>query len=167
MSDEESNQEDEGMLYAVRTVAGKEEQVMDFIQELIKKDDFLVYSLLHPHGMRGYFYVEAKNIDEINRAIRGAPYTKGVVENPFPYTEIKEDLKKEKVDYNILKNDVVKIISGTFKQEKAKVLRVEKDKKQVVVEFLDSPTPIPVTLSIDSVKVIRRNVDTSDINEDN
>lgn len=168
MSDNEtSNQDNEGMLYAVRTVAGKEEQVMDFIYDIIQKENFEVYSLVHPHGMRGYFYVEAKDIDEINNALRGAPYSKGVVDNPFPYKEIESDLQKEKEDYNILKNDVVKIISGTFKQEKAKVLRVETDKKQVVVEFLDSPTPIPVTLPIDSVKVIRRDVDTTDLNQNN
>ena len=55
-----------------------------------------------------------------------------------------------------VKNDIVEIISGAFKREKAKVTRIDKAKEEVVVELLEAAVPIPITLKIDAVKVIRR-----------
>ena len=57
---------------------------------------------------------------------------------------------------NIKKNDIVEIISGPFKREKAKISRIDEQKEEVVVELLEAAVPIPVTLKMDSVKVIRR-----------
>ena len=60
---------------------------------------------------------------------------------------------------NIEKNDVVEIISEPFKKEKARVLRVDKQKGEVLVSLLGATVPIPVTVKIDNVKVIRREKD--------
>jgi len=57
---------------------------------------------------------------------------------------------------NIQKFDVVEIISGPFKREQAKVTRIDKTKEEVVVELLEAAVPIPITVKMDSVKVIRR-----------
>ena len=65
-------------------------------------------------------------------------------------------LERVKKDVNIQKNDIVEIISGPFKREKAKVTRVDKAKDEVVVELLEAAVPIPITLTLANVKVIRR-----------
>ena len=41
-------------------------------------------------------------------------------------------------------------------REKAKISRIDLQKEEVVVELLESAVPIPLTLKMDSVKVIRR-----------
>ena len=57
----------------------------------------------------------------------------------------------------VIKNDdIVEIIGSTLKGEKAKVLRVDKQKGEVVVSLLGSVIQLPVTLKLDNVKVIRR-----------
>src|SRR3989344_799134 len=48
------------------------------------------------------------------------------------------------------------IIGKTFKGEKAKVTRIDKQKGEVVVSLLGASVPIPVTVKIDNIKVIRR-----------
>ena len=61
-----------------------------------------------------------------------------------------------KVEMNIQKKDIVEIIAGPFKREQAKISRIDKSKEEVVVELLEAAVPIPITLKMDAVKVIRR-----------
>jgi transcriptional antiterminator NusG len=68
-------------------------------------------------------------------------------------------LEQVKRDINIQKNDIVEVISGPFKGENAKVSRVDKMKEDVVVELVEAAVPIPITVKIDAVKVIRRDTD--------
>ncbi|MEK6848693.1 MAG: hypothetical protein AABX65_03615, partial [Nanoarchaeota archaeon] len=43
-----------------------------------------------------------------------------------------------------------------FKNEKGKVMRIDKKKGEIVVSLLGAAVPIPVTVKMDNVKVIRR-----------
>ena len=45
------------------------------------------------------------------------------------------------------------------KRENAKITRIDKAKEEVVVELLEAAVPIPITVKMDSVKVIRRDND--------
>lgn len=65
-------------------------------------------------------------------------------------------LEQVKIEMNIRKNDIVEIISGPFKRENAKVIRINKPKEEIVVELLEAAVPIPITVKMDAVKVIRR-----------
>ena len=60
---------------------------------------------------------------------------------------------------SIKDGDVVEIIGPTFKGEKAKVLRIDKQKGEVVVSLLGAVVQIPVTIKIENIKVIRRGKD--------
>ena len=53
-------------------------------------------------------------------------------------------------------NDIIEIIAEPFKKEKAKVVRIDKAKGEAVVSLLGSVVPIPVTVKLDNVRVIRR-----------
>ena len=65
-------------------------------------------------------------------------------------------LEQAKREVNIQRNDIVEIIAGPFKREQAKVTRIDHQKEDVVVELLEAAVPIPITVKIDAVKVIRR-----------
>ena len=60
------------------------------------------------------------------------------------------------VTVSIKEGDIVEIIAEPFKKEKAKVLRIDKQKEEVVVSLLGAVVPLPVTIKLDNVKVIRR-----------
>jgi len=143
-------------IYAIRTTANREDQVLDFVSSNTKKKSLNVYSLIHPHGMRGYVFIEADNKQDAENATLGVPYAKGILASPVNYKEIEHMLEQAKTQTNIIKNDIVEIISGPFKREKAKVVRVDKQKEEVIIELLESAVPIPMTIKLDSVKVIRR-----------
>ena len=151
----EENKE-EGIIFGLRTTANREDQVMDFVTSNAKRRKLEVYSVVRPHGMRGYIFVEAATKTDAEQAAFNVPYARGILSKPVSYNEIEHILEQVKHEVNIQKNDIVEIISGPFKREKAKVTRIDKTKEEVVVELLEAAVPIPITVKLDSVKVIRR-----------
>ncbi|MEM1988424.1 MAG: transcription elongation factor Spt5 [Candidatus Woesearchaeota archaeon] len=143
-------------IFALRTTSGREEQVMDFIIANVEKKNLPVYSIVYGHGMKGYLFIEAKDRLSAEQAVFGVPYARGLLRNEMSIKDIEKMVLPEKVEFNIIKNDIVEIIAKPFLGEKARVKRVDLEKKQVVVELIDAIAPLPITLSIDNVRVIRR-----------
>ena len=143
-------------LFAVRTTANREDQVMSFLTSNAQKKGIDVYAVVRPHGMRGYIFVEAASRIDAEQAAFNIPYARGVLPKEVQYNEIEHMLDQVKKEVNIQKNDIAEIISGPFKREKAKIIRVDKLKEEVVVELLQAAVPIPITVKLDAVKVIRR-----------
>ena len=149
----------EHKIFAIKTTANREEQVMDFIESNVKKKKLAVYSLVNAHGMRGYIFIETDSQEIAYEAFQGVPYARGILPKPLLYSEIDPMLEQIKAPMNIQEKDIVEIISGPFKKEKAKVKRIDEAKEEVVVELLEAAIPIPITVKRDSVKVIRRDTE--------
>ncbi len=149
-------EEEQTTIFALRTTANREDQVMDFVSSNAKRKKLEVYSVVRPHGMRGYIFVEALTKTDAEQAAFNVPYARGILSKPVEYKEIEHMLEQVKHEVNIQKNDIVEIISGPFKREQAKVTRIDKTKEEVVVELLEAAVPIPITVRLDAVKVIRR-----------
>ncbi|MBS3133777.1 transcription elongation factor Spt5 [Candidatus Woesearchaeota archaeon] len=143
-------------IYTVRTTANREDQVLDFVSSNAKKRNLSVYSIIHPHGMRGYIFIEAETKEDAEQSFQGVPYARGLLKRTVSIKEIESMLEQAKTTTNIQKNDIVEIISGPFKNEKAKVTRIDKQKDEVIIELLEAAVPIPITLKLDAIKVIRR-----------
>ncbi|MEK6822939.1 MAG: transcription elongation factor Spt5 [Nanoarchaeota archaeon] len=143
-------------IYALRTTANREDQVMDFITSNARQKKIPILSVIRPHGMRGYIFIEAAESRVAEEAAHGIPYARGILGKEIEYREIEHMLEQVKYEMNIQKNDIVEIISGPFKRENAKVTRIDKTKEEVVVELLEAAVPIPITVKMDAVKVIRR-----------
>jgi len=146
----------ENKIFAVRTTANREEQVVDFMDTNVKKKKLDVYSIVHAHGMRGYVFVEAKNQESAAEACFGIPYSRGILPKDVQYSEIEPMLEQIKAPMNIHERDIVEIIQGPFKKESARVKRIDEQKEEIVVELLEAAIPIPITVKMDWVKVIRR-----------
>src|SRR3989338_5810202 len=151
----------ENKIFTVRTTANREEQVMDFMDSNIKKKKLEVYTIINAHGMRGYIFVEAKTQEDAAQACFGIPYSRGLLPKEVSYEEIEPMLEQIKTQVNIQEKDIVEIIQGPFKKEKARVKRIDEQKEEIVVELLEAAIPIPITVKLDSVKVIRRESDES------
>jgi len=162
MEAEEQQQEMSTTIFALRTTANREDQVMDFLVSNAQKKALDVFSVVRPHGMRGYIFVEAGSRSDAEQAAFNIPYARGILPNVIDYSEIEHMLEQVKVEMNIKKQDIVELISGPFKREKAKIKRIDKAKEEVVVELLESAVPIPITVKMDAVKVIRREDDDDD-----
>ena len=153
---QQTTQEVEPNIFAIRTTANREDQVMEFLTSNAKKKKLGVYSVIKAHGMRGYIFVEAETRADAEQAAFNIPYARGVLPKQVQYNEIEHMLEQVKREINIQKGDIVEIISGPFKRENAKVMRLNKQKEDIVVELLEAAVPIPITVKMDAVKVIRR-----------
>jgi len=150
----------ESKIFGVRTAANREDQVVDYLISKLHKDTkHQFFAVIRPHGMRGYIFVEAATKADAEQVLQGVPYARGILSREIPYSEIEHMLEQVKVEMNIRKGDIVEIISGPFKRENAKVIRINKPKEEIVVELLEAAVPIPITVSMDAVKVIRREGD--------
>ncbi len=154
--EKESSNEITTKLFGLRTTANREDQVMSFLSSNAQRKKVDVFSVIRPHGMRGYIFVEAASKTDVEQAAYGIPYSRGVLPSEISYKEIEHMLEQAKKDVNIKKNDIAEIISGPFKRQQCKIARVDKAKEEVVVELLEAAVPIPITLKMDAVKVVRR-----------
>lgn len=150
-------EEDKPKYFILRVTANREEQVLGFMYSNAIKKGIEIYSIVHPPGMKGYIIVEAKNRESAEAAASGVPYARGLLNEEVSYEEIEHLVEvSKKTTTNIKKNDIVEIISGPFKREQAKVIRLDNTKSEVVIELLNAAVPIPITLNIEDIKVIRR-----------
>ena len=144
------------MIYVIKVTTNKEDRALDMIEDKARKKGLKVYSLARPHGLRGYIFLEVDERETAEEAAFNLPYVKGIIGKTVTYDEIKNMLEPTVAEINIEKNDVVEIIAEPFKKEKAKVLRIDKQKEEAVVSLLGAQVPIPVTVKLDNIKVIRR-----------
>ena len=150
------------MIFIIKVTTNKEERAVDMIADRIQKKELNVFSVSRPHGLRGYILLEAENRDSAEEAVFNLPYVKGIIGKTISYEEIKNMIEPSAVSVSIEEGDIVEIISEPFKKEKAKVVRIDKQKEEVVVSLLAAVVPLPVTIKLDNVKVIRREEDEDD-----
>ena len=144
------------MIYVIKVTTNKEDRALDMIEDKVKKKSLPVFSLARPHGLRGYIFLEASEREVAEEAAFNLPYVKGILPKTISYEEIKTMIEPKIAEIKIEKNDIVEIISEPFKKEKAKVIRIDKQKGEAVVTLLQAAIPIPVTVKIDSLRIIRR-----------
>ncbi|MCX6746896.1 MAG: transcription elongation factor Spt5 [Candidatus Pacearchaeota archaeon] len=144
------------MIFIIKVTTNKEERVVDMISERAEKKHLNVFSVLRPHGLRGYILMEAEDRESAEEAAFDLPYVKGIIGKTINYEEIKNMIEPSATTISIKEGDIVELIAEPFKKEKAKVLRIDKQKEEVVVSLLGAVVPLPVTVKLDNVKVIRR-----------
>jgi len=149
------------MIFIIKVTTNKEDKSVENIAEKVNKKNLNVFSVLRPHGLRGYILLEAEDRESAEEAVYNLPYVKGIIGKTISYDEIKNMVESSVVSVTIKEGDIVEIIGSTLKGEKAKVLRIDKQKEEIVVSLLGAVIPLPVTLKIDNVKVIRREEDAS------
>ena len=154
----------QSLFYIVRTSPGKEEKVIFSLQELLqKKKNSGILAMFSPESVKGYFFVEVdKNRVEkednptlVVDALREIPNQKGIIRKPIGKQEIEKYLEKEGEKIIVNEQDTVEIVAGPFKGSRAKVVRLVPGKNELVIEIQNMAVPIPITLSVDDIRVIK------------
>ena len=141
--------------FIVRTAPGREEKFMESAYKILsKKEDAGVYAIFRPELVKGYVFVEGQSLSKVVDAFRGVPNSKGVIKKEIPFEEVEQYFDKEAEKVTVNERDIVEVVAGPFKGDRGRVTRVVPGKDEVVIEPLNSPVPIPITLGIDDVRVI-------------
>jgi transcriptional antiterminator NusG len=139
---------------AVKTQIGYERTVADTLNSRAK--DLGVLSILCPATLRGYVLVEAMNTDRLQETVRGIKRARGVVVGEMRLDEIEHYLTPKALVSGIVEGDIVELIAGPFKGEKARVQHIDENKEEITVELFEALVPIPVTVKGDSVRVLEK-----------
>ena len=155
------------MIFILKVTTNKEERAMEMIHDRALTKNLNVFAVIRPHGLKGYLIIEAVDRDTIEEAAFNLPYVKGIIGKTVTYEEIKNMIQPEVQDFHIEVGDIVEMIADHFKNEKGKVMRIDKKKGEIVVSLLGATVPIPVTVKMDNVKVIRRDSESAEDKEEN
>jgi len=144
------------MIYAVRTIAGQEKNVAEFLASKAEKEKIEIYSILATEDLKGYVLVEAPNRGAVEELVRRTYKVRGIVPGETTVEELEHLLSPHKIIENIEKGDIVELIAGPFKGERGRVIRVDKNKEEVTLELIDGAVPIPVTVGVEQVKIVSK-----------
>jgi transcriptional antiterminator NusG len=143
------------MIYSVKTVVGRENVVMEAISAKVKSENLNIKSLFHPEEIKGYIFVEG-DIKDIEKAIQMIPHVRGLLRRPIELKEVQKFLQPRTVEVDLNVGDVVEVIGGPFKNEKGRVTRYDKVKREVTIELIEAIVPIPITVSVEFVKLLEK-----------
>ena len=143
------------MIYAVKTIIGRENVVMEAIANKAKMNNLAVKAVVHPEEIKGYIFVEGE-FKDIQDIVKEVPHARGVIKNPIDVSEIKKMIETKKKEIALNEGDIVEVIGGPFKGEKGKVKRFDKEKGEVTIELIEVAVPIPITVNAGLVSVIQK-----------
>jgi len=150
-ADTDADEEGESGIFAVNTTASQEKTVADMLAD---RDNPGILSVLVPSDVKAYVLVEAVDANAVDRAIDRIPHAHSMVEGQTSMSEVEHFLTPKPSVSGVNEGDVVEIISGPFKGEKARIKRIDESSEEVTVELHESTVPIPVTVRGDHIRVL-------------
>ncbi len=73
-----------------------------------------------------------------------------------PFSDIAHFLTPVSAVAKIGDGDIVELVSGPFRGEKAKVTKVDDAREEITVELIESMVPIPITVKGEHVRVLEK-----------
>ena len=138
-------------IYAVKTTASQERTVADMI---VNREEPEIHAVLAPDSLTSYVMVEADDDAVIGRVLEEIPHARSMVPGKSDIAEVEHFLSPTPDVEGIAESDIVELIAGPFKGEKAQVQRIDEGKDQVTVELYEATVPIPVTVRGDQIRVL-------------
>lgn len=143
------------MIYTLRTTVGREKTVMDSLNAKIKAKSYNVKVIMGPGELKGYVFIEGEK-DNIKKVIQGLPHIRGFLDKEIKIEELERFFAEKPLEIKLEVGDLVEVIGGPFKREKAKIVRVDEVKREAKIEFIDSAVPIPITIKTDLLKIVKQ-----------
>jgi transcriptional antiterminator NusG len=141
------------MIFTIRTTVGRENAVIEALLSRIKSRKLEIKSIFHPSELKGYIFIEGEE-KVVIEVIKGVPHVKGMIRKEVSIEEIKKFLEERKIEIKLKRGDIIEVIGGPFKNEKGKVTRIDEAKEEVTMELLDAAVPIPITVPLESVRLL-------------
>ncbi len=145
------------MIYVYRVTAGQERVVCEMVSRKVSKEKLPIYAVALFEDLKGYLLVEADDEVAVRQAGLKIPHIKGVLSKPMEIGEIETLIAAAKpAGMSLKRGDIVEIISGPFKGEKAKVAKLDPHKEELTVELTEVAVPIPVTIKANVIRLYQK-----------
>lgn len=138
----------------LKTQMDQERSVADSLAAKANIGEKDLYAILAPAGLRGYVFVEGMNTDRLRERTRDIRRAYSFIPGETSMSEIDHYLTPVSAVVGMSEGDIVELVEGPFKGEKARVQHIDESKEEITVELIEAMVPIPVTVKGDSVRVI-------------
>lgn len=145
-------------IFILKTTSGQEKNVAKILARRIETLNSQIYSIAVLPNIKGYVFIEAEKKEDISKISYGIRYLRGKLPTPISIDEIIPHLEKPTIDI-ISAGDIVEIIAGPLKGLSGKVTRIDKPKKEVMIEISESAFVLPISIPIDYVKILSKKVE--------
>ena len=143
-------------IMVLKTQIDQEKSVVDSLYAKANLGEKDIYAILSPANLRGYLFVEGMNTDRMRERTRDIKKARSFVKGETSLLEIDHYLTPLSTVVGIVEGDLVELINGPFRGEKARVQQIDQSKEEITVELIEAMVPIPVTVKGDSVRVIEK-----------
>ncbi len=140
----------------LKTQIDQEKVVADALASKANLGEKDLYAILSPAGLRGYVFVEGMNTDRLREKTRDIKKARSFIDGETSIEEISSYLVPVSAVVGIVEGDIVELVNGPFKGEKARVQQIDQAKEEITVELIEAMVPIPVTVKGDNVRVIEK-----------
>jgi transcriptional antiterminator NusG len=154
--EEETNHKPTTSVFAVRTTAGQEKNVADFIAARIRTTNLPIKAILVPETLKGYVLIEAEGPHFVEKAIAGIKHVRSRIQGVVSFQEVEQYIIMKPIIDELNQEDLVEIIGGPFKGMKAKITRIDKTKEEVTLELLEATFTLPITVHADYVRLVEK-----------
>ena len=172
----------ETQILVLKTQVGQERRVIEMLGNKARRFKIPIQSLLAPQELRGYVFIETTDVLAVQKGIRGVSYARSLVTQDIEVRDEKGDFVKDRRGKIVTERmpvdtpfsdiahfltpvsavakigvaDIVELVSGPFRGEKAKVTRIDDAKEEITVELFEALVPIPITVRGENVRVLKR-----------
>ncbi len=150
-------------ILVLKTQVGQERRVAEMLGNKARRFGIPILGLLAPTELRGYLFIETTDPIRLEKGVRGVSYARALIKDPLtgqprdtPFSEIAHFLTPVSAVAKIGDGDIVELVSGPFRGEKAKVTRVDDTREEITVELIESMVPIPITVKGEHVRVLEK-----------
>lgn len=154
-SEKTSSTGKQSSIFVIKTSIGHEKDVADAVHNKAKKNED-VLAILFPTRLRGYLFIESENEQELQRTIKGITHVRGLIKGTTPINEIQHFFTPKPVVSHMSEGDIVEIVAGPFKGEKARLQTIDETKEEITIELFEAMVPIPITIRADHVRVVEK-----------
>lgn len=150
-------------IFAIRTTVGQERAVAEIIERRVRGSKNLdIKAIMVPEMLNGYVFIEAGSLKDVLTATAGIPHVRGQVSGRIKFEDIEHLITVKSQVSMMSAGDIVEVIRGPFRGERATILRVDPNREEVVLELIESPNPIPIRVHADYVKLVERREETEE-----
>jgi transcriptional antiterminator NusG len=141
--------------FIVRIAVKQEKITAMMLSQKVRATKARIYSIFFREDVRGYLVMEADDDNAVAKLIDGVKHVKGMIKGaPLLFEDVKKMMeKKEEIAVAIEAGDIVEIVSGPFKGEKAKVNAVDGGKNVYTVVPIEAAISIPVNISGKNIRL--------------
>jgi len=147
--------------YAISTVMGRELDVALVIEnrsreKLRVSGEAPVTAIILPPASRGYVFLEARSLSGVYELVHEIKYVRPRAPLKIAYEEIERMIKPPSIIELIREGEIVEIVRGPFREMRAMVISIDKNKNTVLVKLLDATHEFFVEIPSDYVKLTKR-----------